>query len=152
MVTIRNCSVALIGGYIVRVAEENSSCSGCLEKLIQSQSEAPLFYLIKANDNGGLKYPSRLLICLLVTVLDFVQSSITLFPRQNILATYVKMILPHFQKPLKCDDCGNLDLSKLLLEKFLRPLLYNYAKDVSDKKEKVKKFKAKPLSRKLLKI
>lgn len=141
----------MIGGYIVKVAEEHSTCYDCIDKLIQPASNSPLFKLIKSQDNGGLKYPSKLLVLLLVAVAEFTKLALQNQPENRVLAVAVQTILPYFAKPLIC-NCGDANLPKLLLEKFLRPLLYNHARDVSDTLKIKKPLNYVPLSRKIHKV
>lgn len=57
-----------------------------------------------------------------------------------------------YEKQLMCDTCSNAELSVVLLEKFVKPLLDNIAMNHTNKCERVPQLNTKPLSRKVLKL
>ncbi|KAH6942939.1 hypothetical protein HPB50_012246 [Hyalomma asiaticum] len=65
-------TLALIGGYLARVMAEKLSCQGCIELVEKPNANAPVDGLIAYQDRGGLKYPTKELITLLISLGKFV--------------------------------------------------------------------------------
>lgn len=65
-------SIALIGGYIARVVAEKVSCQDCIDTVEKPKGNAPVDGLIAYQERGGLKYPTRELITVLISLQRFV--------------------------------------------------------------------------------
>ena len=158
--TMLNISLALIAGYIVRVVDEKVNCKFCLELIETPRKCTPLLKLIFYQDRVGLRYPAHSLVSILCTLQRFAELSLPeLKSSKNVLENMTKTVLPYL---LKCPalHCCNpnkeeLHLEKLctlIINKFLKPILSNYANNVTDHQQKTKKLKKKPLSRKILTV
>ncbi|CAN7946296.1 unnamed protein product, partial [Ixodes pacificus] len=75
-------SVAVLGGYIVRAANEHIPCEDCTAPLQGSKAYTPLQGLIAHQDRGGLCYPSQELVKLLIGLRKFAETA--LFYRKSI--------------------------------------------------------------------
>lgn len=145
-------SIAMIAGYLVRVAEENSNCDSCLEQLSSNVSDSPLMCLIKAQDRGGLRYPSRKFVLFLKNVLKFSSRATCLLENSNVLRKLKTVIVPKFIQNFKCENCELEKLSDIIITKFLKPILCNQANKITNEIDCVKNWRTKPLSRKVLKL
>ncbi|KAH7952101.1 hypothetical protein HPB52_018393 [Rhipicephalus sanguineus] len=109
-------------------------------------------------DRGGLLYPSDQLLFALDVLRAFADRALKDNPTlQKPLSTLVKRAVPALcaSNLLKCkegDDFHRASLMELISVRFLRPLLVNYAFNVSDKNDAFKYFAKKPLSRKHMKL
>lgn len=145
-------AIAMVAGYIIKVAEEQTSCEGCLEQISSPATDSPTLSLIRFQDRGGLRYPKSHFVALLKTVTNFVTAAIHYLPRKNLLHNFKTFLLEKFSSCIKCKLCNDEKLPTLLLEKFLKPLLDNIARNQTQKCEKVIKLFKKPLCRKVKKI
>ncbi|KAL1421211.1 hypothetical protein MTO96_004222 [Rhipicephalus appendiculatus] len=109
-----------------------------------------------SQDRGGLLYPSEQLLFAVEVLRTFADRALKDNPTlQKPLSTLVKHAVPALcaSNLLKCkegDDIHRVRLMELISVRFLRPLLANYAFNVSDKAFKY--FAKKPLSRKYVKL
>ncbi|KAH9372852.1 hypothetical protein HPB48_009886 [Haemaphysalis longicornis] len=67
-------SVALMGGYLVRVVHEKWNCQTCFELVEKPKGDAPVDGLIKHQDRGGLKYPTSELVAVIMGIKKFVEA------------------------------------------------------------------------------
>ena len=81
---------------------------------------------------GGLRYPSKKFIYFLDMAAKFSIRAILLLHRQLLLEQLLTFILPRFREEFACKQCTNPVLLRVILQKFLRPLLDNYAKKETD--------------------
>ncbi|KAH7952958.1 hypothetical protein HPB49_002982 [Dermacentor silvarum] len=65
-------TLALIGGYLARVMAEKLNCQGCIELVEKPNGNAPVDGLIPYQDRGGLKYSTKELVTLLISLSKFV--------------------------------------------------------------------------------
>ncbi|KAG0443010.1 hypothetical protein HPB47_015386 [Ixodes persulcatus] len=151
-------SIAMVGRFIARAISEKINCDCCIALVLKPKSSAPVDDLIAYQDKGGLCYPTSELITALTALKSFVDTALQ--HRKNIVkplqtsverAVQVMMDLPI----LMCRS-GDRQHRQLFLEllcmKFVKPLLTNYAADMTDKNTVGKLYGAKPLSRKLMKL
>ncbi|KAH7977478.1 hypothetical protein HPB49_001859 [Dermacentor silvarum] len=75
-------SIALIDGYLARVLFERLSCESCIQLVEKPKANAPVDGLIAYQDRGGLKYPTKELVSVLIGLKRFVD--IMLFHRKSI--------------------------------------------------------------------
>jgi len=158
--TVLNISLALVAGYIVRVVNENISCNFCIELIECPRKCTPLLELIFRQDRVGLKYPSDSLVSILCTLQRFAELSLpNVLSCNKLLDNMTQTVLPFLCKcpALQCDnpvkeECHTDKLCLLIIFKFLRPILGNYAKNVTEQQQKVNKLKNKPLSRKIITV
>lgn len=151
-------SLALIGGYLARVVAEKLCCEGCNEIVEKPKGNAPVDGLIAYQDRGGLKYPTKELVSVLISLKRFVD--IVLDYRKAIekpLETCVERAV-NILMDLPILKCKNEDMAHrkqfllLLCRKFIKPLLSNHAVNITDKNSVAKMYAKKPLSRKVLKL
>ena len=145
-------SLAMIGGYLVRIVEENTCCLSCLEQLSSMVSDSPLMCLIKMQDRGALRYPSRKFVFFLRNVLNFSCKALKFLGKVNLLKKLKVFVVPKFTETFKCVDCNQGKLSDIVVTKFLKPVLDNHARKVNNDNSMVKTIRTKPLSRKVLKL
>ncbi|XP_023216072.1 uncharacterized protein LOC111618738 [Centruroides sculpturatus] len=152
--TMKNAAVAMIAGYIVKVAEESTTCFDCLQKLSRPKSCSPVLRLIFHQDRGGLKYPSFELVRVLDIISDFVFEALknVCLKQKGIRKDIVRILIPHFQNLLCCKNCDSSDFVRVILEKYVNPLFDNFGKAMSEKLQPVKTLHNKPLSRKVMRV
>ncbi|KAH7932918.1 hypothetical protein HPB49_004897 [Dermacentor silvarum] len=151
-------SVAMIGGYIVRAANEHIPCADGIAVLQRSKSGAPQHGLIAHQDRGGLFYPTQELVKLLIGLRRFVDC---VLPHRRSVAKPLELCVQRIVRELvslPVLTCGNTDaghrreLLLLITRKFMRPLFSNFARGVTDRNAAAKLLERKPLSRKVLKL
>ncbi|XP_050032440.1 uncharacterized protein [Dermacentor andersoni] len=152
-------ATAYVGGYIARVVGEHIDCENCVTLCTKPVSNQPLFQLTRSQDRGGLLYPSDQLLFVLDCLRDFADRALQEHQTlQKPLTTLVEYAVPALcsSKLLKCKSNDSnehrLKLMNLISVRFLRPLLCNYAFNVTDRHDAVKHFVRKPLSRKHAKL
>lgn len=151
-VTMTSVTIAMIAGYLVHAAEQQTSCENCLQLISSPANQGPAVSLIHFQDRGGLRYPNAFFRCLVQIVYDFVIEAVHYLPRKALLKSLVSFLKPRFSQELKCDTCKDEEMSLFLLGKLVKPLLDNIAKDISSKYEVIRKLNQKPLNRKVLKV
>ncbi|XP_063239296.1 uncharacterized protein LOC134540457 [Bacillus rossius redtenbacheri] len=151
-VTLQIASLAMIAGYLVRVAEENFNCAYCLEQISTPDCDSPLLRLIKMQDRGGLRYPSRKFVFFLSKILKFTCVTLKHLGRKQLIKKLKVFLVPKFLQYFKCSLCSQEKLANTIITKFLKPILDNEARSVTDKIDKPSKIYRKPLSRKILKL
>lgn len=152
-------SVALIGGYIARAANERIPCESCTCLLQGPKSDAPILGLIAHQDRGGLIYPIQELIKVLLGLRKFADSVLvnrkSVFkPLEISVEKSVEILMDH--PVLLCNNNKDKEhrktLLQLIVKKFMKPLFTNYASSVTDRNRVTKLLERKPLSRKVLKL
>ncbi|KAH7941708.1 hypothetical protein HPB49_016371 [Dermacentor silvarum] len=150
-------SVGIIGGYIVRAASEHIPCADCIVVLQRSNSGAPENGLI-AQDRGGLFYPTKELVKLLIGLRRFVGC---VLPHRRSVTKPPELCVERIVRELvslPVLTCRNTDanhcreLLLLITRKFIRPHFSNFARRVTDRNAAAKLLERKPLSRKVLKL
>lgn len=147
-----------VGGYIARVISEHMSCENCTSVCTKPASNQPIFQFTRSQDRGGLLYPSDELLFAVDVLRAFADRALKDNPTlQRPLSTLMKYAVPALcsSNLLKCKDSDNthrVKLMELISVRFLRPLLVNYAFNVTDKHDAFKFFAKKPLSRKYMKL
>lgn len=149
---MKTASVTFVCGYLVRVAEENTTCDNCLDKLTTVSNCSPLNVLIKSQDCGGLRYPKPSFVSLVLLLVDFCTSAIPFLPNKNVRTLLQFYCKTRFTNELKCSKCDNEKLCLILLTKLLNPLLDNVARKLTEKHLRTKWLNSKPLNRKILKL
>ncbi|KAH6922498.1 hypothetical protein HPB50_015125 [Hyalomma asiaticum] len=140
--TLEISTTVYVGGYVARVINEHMLC----EMFARNQ------------DREGLLYPSDQLLFTLDVLRAFADRALKDNPTlQKPLSTLVKHAVPALcaSNLLKCresDGVHRVKLMELISVRFLRPMLVNYAFNVSDKHGAFKYFAKKPLSRKYVKM
>lgn len=145
-------SLAMIGGYLVRVTEENTQCSSCIALLSSVISDSPLLCLIRMQDRGALRYPSTRFVFFLRNVLLFCIRAINYLGNGHVMKKLKIFILPKFKEFFKCAECDQERLSDIIVTKFIKPILDNQARTVTNNIDQPRNFATKPLSRKVLKL
>lgn len=153
-----NASVAVMGGFIIRVASENIPCASCVALLQGPKASTPLLGLIAHQDRGGLFYPSYELVKILVGLKKFVDS---ILPHRKCLTKPLEVCVEKSVEILmglpilsfeNTDSDHRKRLLVLITKKFMKPLLTNYMLGTTDRIAVVKMLQQKPLSRKVLKL
>ncbi|KAH6937647.1 hypothetical protein HPB50_003076 [Hyalomma asiaticum] len=131
-----------VGGYIARVVSEKVNCENCVSLCTKPVTNQPLLQLTRNQDRGGLLYPSDQLLFILDTLRAFADSALRDNPTlQKPLSSLTKCTVPALcaSRFLKCQSDGSCDhrarLMNLVSVHFLRPLLSNYAFNVTDKQD-----------------
>nr|XP_050032240.1 uncharacterized protein LOC126528390 [Dermacentor andersoni] len=151
-------ATAYVGGYIARVINEHMRCESCSSVCTKPASNQPILQLTRSQDRGGLLYPSDQLLFAVDVLRTFADRALKDNPTlQKPLSTLVKYAVPALcaSNLLKCKDSDaihRVKLMELISVRFLRPLLVNYAFNVSDKHDAFKYFAKKPQSRKYVKL
>ncbi|KAJ4434354.1 hypothetical protein ANN_22913 [Periplaneta americana] len=155
-INLETASQALVCGYLVRVMEEKTSFSSCINNASIPSTAAPLMGLIHKLDKGGLRYPKPDFVSLIITLQKFVESALPYCMKSaHLLQTITNYVLPSLEQ---CDilKCSNEEshqalVARIVLQKFVKPLLSNIGKRHTNK---VFRFsgQVKPLSRKVLKL
>lgn len=151
-------SLAMIGGFIVRAASEHIPCADCIAVLQGARSSTPHLGLINHQDRGGLFYPTQELVKLLQGLRRFVDY--VLSHRRSISKPFEVCVDRSVRvlESLPVLSYGNQDpahrrsLLELIVRKFIKPLLTNYAQGATDRSASFKRLQRKPLSRKVLKL
>lgn len=146
-ITILNASIAFVGGYIVRTILERIDCSSCIQLVRRQPNRDNISQLIEFRDVGGLQYPTDSLVSILCTLQRFVELSIEhILKEKSILEKMTIVARPYMLNcpALQCDEFCNNDkhiqlLTEIILEKYLRPILTNYAINSTDLNNKDKK-------------
>lgn len=135
-VSMTTAAAAYIGGYLVRVVEENIQCDDCVNRVSSAQSPSPIMALIKGKDRGGLRYPKPIFVMLLTRLERVVDEALkSMIGQPRILRTLSDMLLPYMSRNpvLQCGkDVHSEILSKLILQKFLRPYITNFTNNLTD--------------------
>lgn len=152
LATTKAASVAFVCGYLVWIAEENTTCESCLDNLRTIGSNSPLNMLIQRQDRGKLRYPKPSFVSLVLLIVEFCVSAIPLLPDRYVTSILIQNCKARFMKELKCSTCNSDKLCHLLLIKLLNPLLDNIGRRATDRHHRAKLLNYKPLSRKILKI
>ncbi|KAH9365035.1 hypothetical protein HPB48_007960 [Haemaphysalis longicornis] len=143
-------SVALIGGYIARSANERIPCESCTCLLQGPKSDAAILGLIVHQDRGGLFYPSQELVKVLLGLRKFAD---TVLDNRKSVFKPLQISMEKSDETLPVLLCNNKDkehrntLLQLIAKKFT-----NYAAGVTDHNRVAKLLERKPLSRKVLKL
>lgn len=119
---------------------------------------SPLLSLIKLQDRGNLCYPKPVFVSILTVIHDFIFAVLPgiNFCHSGIRSRLTSVILPHM-KNIDIFHCNvnshqHVDIvCTIVAEKFINPLLKNYAKQVTDSSSKTKTVN-KPLCRKTLRL
>ncbi|KAH6925840.1 hypothetical protein HPB50_011088 [Hyalomma asiaticum] len=133
-------------------------CDSCTSVCTKPSSKQPILQFTRSQDRGGLLYSSDQLLFTLDVLRAFADRALKDNPTlQKPLSTLVKHAVPALcaSNLLKCresDGVHRVKLMELISVRFLRPLLVNYAFNVSDKHDAFKYFAKKPLSRKYVKL
>ncbi|XP_070395811.1 uncharacterized protein [Dermacentor albipictus] len=149
-------ALAMVGGYLARVVQENINCEECVSLLKKPNASAPSDSLIKHQDRGGLIYPSGQLLAVLYALEKFIGVLLARRrhmnqPLKEAVSNAAAILREH--KTLMCSTPGHQEnLLQLLLTKFFRPIFTNFAMKATDKHDMAKVFEIKPLSRKTLKL
>lgn len=156
--TMRAASTALVAGYISRVIKEEASCRSCQGLLEGPQTPSTLLSLIHLQDRGSLVYPKPEFVKILCTIHDFVMEVMASLnhSKRGMQALFASVILPQLKEMtiFQCDDKDDVHTTAVcetVTDRFLSPLMKNYAKQITDNNSK-SKVENKPLSRKVLKL
>nr|XP_037275313.1 uncharacterized protein LOC119167958 [Rhipicephalus microplus] len=157
--SLRASTLALIAGFLVRAVQDNICCEGCLMKIQAPKSSSTTTALIAGIDRGGLSYPSLPFVGF-VSVLEGAASKAAaiLVKGQKPLQKFSSIVLPSLLKNslFACTMNDSVShraaLLNLILRKFMRPFLANYANNLTEAHSKRKLLNRKPLSRKVLKV
>ncbi|KAH8033862.1 hypothetical protein HPB51_016634 [Rhipicephalus microplus] len=154
-----NIGHSICGGYIAHVVSEKVNCENCVSVCSKPASNQPLLQLTRHQDRGGLLYPSDQLLFVLDTLRDFADCALKDNPTLAVpLSTLTKYTIPALfaSRLLKCHSDGSYDhrmrLMNIICIYFLRPLLSNYAFNVTDQQDACKYLARKPFSRKYVRI
>ncbi|XP_075743746.1 uncharacterized protein LOC142802647 [Rhipicephalus microplus] len=159
--SLRASTLALIAGFLVRAVQDNICCEGCLMKIQAPKSSSTTTSLIAGIDRGGLSYPSLPFVGF-VSVLEGAASKAAaiLVKGQKPLQKFssIVLVLPSLLKNslFACTMNDSVShraaLLNLILRKFMRPFLANYANNLTEAHSKRKLLNRKPLLRKVLKV
>lgn len=135
-------------------------CTECQDLLQVPPSSSRMYSFLHNIDLGGLKYPSPSTVWLCKVVCRFVEEAMkspNVRRSHHIVSHLMDVILPHLkscsamQCRLRSADHSDL-LCRIFLTKLLRPLLVNWAGNLTASVEKVVRYIHKPLSRKFLRL
>ncbi|KAH7958920.1 hypothetical protein HPB49_006518 [Dermacentor silvarum] len=133
----------------------SESCTSICTKPASNQ---PILQFTRSQYRGGLLYPSDQWLFAVDVLRTFADRALKDNPALlKPLSTLVKYAVPalcasHLLKCKESDAIHRVKLMELISVQFLRPLLMNYAFNVSDKHDAFKYFAKKPLSRKYVKL
>lgn len=145
-----------VAGYILKLISD-FGCDACNILLQTSERTGPLYTLLQGQDSSGLHYPKPEFVALLDKVVYFFEKVVLHLPRTNVLEILQILIQPQLENSplLSCsegtDNSHAMRSASLISEKFLRILLVNYTKKVTDRNEKPANYVHKP-SRKLFRL
>lgn len=155
-VNLETATQALVCGYLVRVIEEKTECSSCVNNISIPATETPLMEMINHLDRGGLRYPQHQFVSLIIALQRFVEAALPYLKKSTcLLKTITQYVLPAMsQSPiLKCsnEEDHQTIVAQLIVQKFVKPMLFNVGKKHTDR---VFRFSnsVKPMSRKILKL
>lgn len=129
--------LAYVGGYIVKLIGD-FGCDACVMLLTTSNKTDPLFTLLQGQDRSGLHYAKPEFLALLDKVVTFFENVVSHLPRTNVLQVLRMLIQPHLENSplLSCPEGVDNSHAKrsaiLISEKFLRILLINYSRKLTD--------------------
>ncbi|XP_077484185.1 uncharacterized protein LOC144094136 [Amblyomma americanum] len=157
--SLRASTLAMIAGFLVRAVQDCIACEGCLINLRAPASQSTTTAIIAGMDRGGLSYPTLAFVGF-VSRLEGAASSVApvLVRGPRPLKKFADLVLPSLAKNtlFVCskDTTGphRMALLKLIVHKFMRPFLSNFASDLTEVHAKRKLISAKPKSRKVLKV
>ncbi|XP_070379309.1 uncharacterized protein [Dermacentor albipictus] len=157
--SFRASTLAMIAGFLVRAVQDCIACEGCLINLSAQASQSTTTAIIAGMDRGGLPYPALAFVGF-VSRLEGAASSVALVlvrgPRP--LKKFADLVLPSLTKnpQFVCvkvtTEPHRRALLKLMVHKFMRSFLSNFASDLTEEYAKGKLINAKPKSRKVLKV
>ncbi|XP_070386662.1 uncharacterized protein [Dermacentor albipictus] len=150
-----------MAGYLAFVCEQKVACRECKVRLKGSASRAGAYHFTFSLDQGGLSYPRPEVVWLcklLCTFVELALQSAEVYRCGKLCQLLSCAVLPHLMVcPLmwcaKCTDQYHCrELCEIFLKKFLRPLLANWAGDLTSSLDSVLRLSRKPLSRKVLRL
>lgn len=135
-------------------------CESCKVLLQESKPCGSIYDLVKKIDNGQLRYPNMEIVKICKLTCDFVSEVMkdTEVRRSgNLCKLLHSALLPHFVTcpALRCGSSSpqhTIHLCDVFLKKLLRPLLANWAGNVSATVQRLVRLAHKPLSRKVLRL
>ncbi|KAH9364436.1 hypothetical protein HPB48_022359 [Haemaphysalis longicornis] len=131
--------LAYLAGYIARACEEKLPCESCKVLLQESKPCGSIYDLVKKIDNGQLRYPNMEIVKICKLTCDFVSEVMkdTEVRRSgNLCKLLHSALLPYFVTcpALRCGSSSpqhTNHLCDVFLKKLLRPMLANWAGNVS---------------------
>ncbi|KAG0423688.1 hypothetical protein HPB47_000533 [Ixodes persulcatus] len=138
-----------VGGYLAKLVSD-LGCHACVMLVTTNKTSSPLYKLLSAQENCELHYPKPEFLALLETISTFFEKAVKTLPRSKILEALQLIVEPHLEDSplLSCpegvDRSHAKRLAHLISEKFLRILLVNYTKKLTDQNDKPSGFTHKP--------
>lgn len=138
-----------VGGYIAKLIGD-LGCDACVMLVTTNNTSSPLYNLLRAQETGELHYPKPEFLALLETIVTFFEKAVKHLPRTKILEALQLIIEPHLEDSPLLDCPEGVDKSHakrsahVISEKFLRILLVNYTKKLTDQNDKPSGFIHKP--------
>ncbi|XP_075555958.1 uncharacterized protein LOC142588270 [Dermacentor variabilis] len=157
--SLRLSTLALIAGFLVRAVQDNIDCLGCIDKLRAPTCTSTTTALIAGIDRGGLSYPTLAFVGF-VSLLEGATSkaAAVLVKGPQPLKKFGEVVLPSIVKnPLfMCStnhsEAHRMELVRLVLKKFMRPFLTNFAGLLTEGNAKRNALNRKPNCRKVLEV
>ncbi|KAH9367819.1 hypothetical protein HPB48_008074 [Haemaphysalis longicornis] len=115
-----------------------------------NKTSSPLYNLLRTQERGELHYPKPEFLSLLETIATFFEKAVKHLPRTKIPEALQLIVQPHLEDSPLLDCPEGVDKShakrsaRLISEKFLRILLINYTRKLTDQNDKPSGFIHKP--------
>ncbi|KAH9366648.1 hypothetical protein HPB48_000591 [Haemaphysalis longicornis] len=145
-----------VGGYIMKLVSE-FECDACVTMLMTTNKADPLYVLLHSQDKSALHYTNRMFLTLLANIVTFFEKAASKLSRTKVHEVLQLLVTPHLEQspillcPEGVDSSQARRTARLIADKFIRLLLVNYTKMVSDRNEKPLAYVHKP-SRKYFKL
>lgn len=130
-----------VGGYLVKLISE-FGCDACVMMVTMTNKGDPFFTLLDEQNKSGLHYPNRMFLALLDSIVAFFEAASKHLPRTKVHEVLQLLVAPYLEQSpiLDCpEDVGNghqRSTTNVIAEKFVRLLLVNYIKMVTEKNDK----------------
>lgn len=149
---IFSVSVAYFAGYIITKIERSLKCDQCVSPFLSKSVPGPLMQLISLQNRGGLLYPNKHFVGLVLIVVDTIQAILPHLENNKIVNQLQELILPHLvQNPLMCCTKHRTEVCNIIIKLASVSVLSNKAIDITEQCKSLK-LEHKPISRKVLKL
>lgn len=144
-----------VGGYIAKLITD-VGCETCAMLVTTNKTSSP-YHLLRQQEAYDLHYPKPELLSMLDTIVTFFEKAVKYLPRTKILETLQLTVEPYLEDSPLLDCPEGVDksharvLAHIISEKFLRILLINYTKKLTDQNDRPSGFIHKP-SRKHIRL
>lgn len=148
--------LSYVGGYIAKLITD-FGCGSCEMLVTTCNKDNPLYALLQGQDRSGLCYPRPEFLALLNNLINLFERVATHLPRTNTLQVLQLLVECRLERApiLSCPECVDDSHAKrsaaLIAEKFMKILLINHTKKITDSQDKPPNYAHKP-SRKLIRL